>query len=78
MDVNERTIKIPDAKKLDAWHFSQDAMMNPCNRIITVGNIQELRGLINHWIYAIRFWHYMASPVSGSMSFADSTETWIR
>ena len=75
VDANEIAIKIPGAEKLDACHFSQDAMLNPCNRIITVGKIQELRGLINRWSYAYRFWHYMASPVNGLMAFADSTET---
>ena len=78
VDVNDLTIRLPIAKRIGAWKFFQDAMFNPGNRITTVRNVQELRGLINHWSYASRFWHYFASPVNGLLPFADSTNTWVR
>ena len=58
--------------------FFTDPMLNPGNRIITVRKIQELRGLRNHWSYANKFWHYVASPVNGLIAFADMAGAWIR
>lgn len=78
INVDKLTIRLPAAKQMDAWHVISDPMLNPGNRVITMAKIQELRGLINHWSYSCRFWHYVASPVNGLMSFGDSTGTWIR
>ena len=78
INADSLTIRLPKPKCLDAWQFFQDAMLSPGNRIVTVGKVQGLRGLINHWIYACRFWHYMASAVNALMSFGDETNTWIR
>ena len=77
-NVNDLTIKLPTAMAVGAWNVIQDPMLNHGNRIANVEAIQELRGLLNHWRYANRFWRYMASPVNGLMSFSDSTDTWIR
>ena len=40
--------------------------------------VQELRGLVNHWRYAIEFWRYVASPINALLEYADSANTWIR
>ena len=78
VDVGELTIRAPKAKIVDARHTFHDPMMNQGNMIITVRAIQELRGLINRWSYASRFWYYVDPPVNGLMSPADATDTWIR
>ena len=78
VNVDKLTIKHPTAKRIDAWHFFDDHMLNPGNRIIAVRKIQEMRGLINHWSCACRFWHYIVSPVNALLSFAEQTGTWIR
>ena len=76
--VDNLTIKLPTAKKVDAREYFQDSMLNPGNRIVTVHKVQELRGLANHWSYTNRFWHYLAPPMNGLLSFVDTTNTWVR
>ena len=78
INVDKPTIRLPDAKQMDAMDIATDPMFRPGNQIVTVKIIQKRRGLVNHWEYACRFWRYMASPINALMSFSDSTDTWIR
>ena len=78
VDVNKLTIRVPTAKRADALERVNQPMFRPGNRIITVKAVQELRGSINHWRYANRFWHFMASPINALLAFADSSGAWIR
>ena len=78
INVELMTIKLPTPKRHDALEKINARMLNPGNRVITVKLIQELRGQLNRWRYANRFWHYVASPINAMLAYADSTETWIR
>ena len=78
INVDRLTIRLPEAKQMDAFDVVNIPEFRPGNQIVMVRSVQRLRGLVNHWKSSCRFWHYVASPVNALMSFADSTETWIR
>ena len=37
-----------------------------------------MRGMVNYWRYADKFWHYVASPINALMVCSDPSNTWIR
>ena len=78
INVDKLTIRLPEAKQMDAYDVVNSPEFRPGNQIVMVKSVQRLRGLVNHWKSSCRFWHYMASPINALMSFADPTETWIR
>ena len=78
IDVNELTTKLPAAKIEDAWNFFRGPTFAVGNRVIKVGKVQGLRGLVNFWSHTNRFRRYTASPINALMAFADSADTWIR
>ena len=78
VNVDALTSRLPDAKVCRAWEVPRDHVFQSGNRIIPVKNAQLLRGLINHWVGAKRFWKYMGSPPNALLGCADETNTWIR
>ena len=78
VNVNSSTVRLPDAKMNKAWDVIRDPAFAPGARIIPVKQVQTMRGLINHWAGAGRFWKYMASPFSALLGYADETNTWVR
>ena len=78
VNVHMMEISLPAAKRSDSWDILTDPVLNPGNRVIPAKMVHQLRGLINHWRYANKFRHYVASPVNALMACADNTNTWIR
>ena len=78
VNVDQLRIRPPLVKQADARDVISDPRLNLGNRIITAHKIQQLRGMLNRWSYACRFWHYVASPIKGLLSFGNITDTWIR
>lgn len=76
--MNSLTIRLPDAKVCGAWGILHDPVFKEGNRIIPVKNAQVLRGLINHWTGANRFWKYTTAPINATMGRSDETNTWVR
>ena len=77
-NVNSLRIALPTPKIVYAEEVINRAVFTPGNRIIPVRKVQELRGLINHWAYADRFWKYWAAPINALLRYSDSTGTWTR
>ena len=46
--------------------------------MVSIREIQELRGNVANWDDANRIWRLLAEPVYRMSSYADSDETWIR
>ena len=79
-EVNVGSFKIclHDAKILGAWEVINGPVFTPGNRVIPAKKVQALRGLINHWQGANRFWKYMTARFNSLLSFTDGTNSWIR
>ena len=78
VNVELLTIELPEVKMMNAREVVMENMIGPGNRVVSVKCIQTLRGLLNHWRYANKFWHHFAAPVNGLLAYSDSTNTRIR
>lgn len=72
------TLTLPDDKIIGAQNLLGPPAFNPGNRIATLRDIQELREDMAHWKGGDLIWRFFAEPVNRTLSFADSTEPWIR
>ena len=77
-NVNSLRIALPTPRIVYAEEVINRAVFTPGNRIIPVRKVQELRGIINHWDYADRFWKYWTDPINALLIYSDSAGTWIR
>ena len=78
INVDSLTTRLPNAKVGGAWGMISDPVFQMRNRAIRVKKAHILRGLINHWGDANRFWKYMTAPFNALLGFADGTGTWVR
>ena len=78
VNVDSLKIRLPDAKIRGSWEVITCPVYKSRNRIIPVKKVRILRGLINHWMGANRFWEYMSLPLNTLMGFSDGPNKWIR
>ena len=67
------TIPLPDGKIIGAQVLIDYPTFGPGNRIVTLRDIQELRGNIINGQGANAIWRFFAAPIGRAFSFADST-----
>ena len=78
LDFELFTINLHGEKIIGAQNLLDSAAFDPGNRIVTLRDIQELRGDMARWQGANLTWRFFAEPVNQMLPFADSTESWIR
>ena len=78
VNVDTLIIRLPVAKVGGAWEMIHDPVFQPGNRITPVKKVQILRGLINRWSGASRFWKYMTAPFNALIGYAGGTGAWVR
>ena len=71
-------ITMPDGEIIGSQNLLDSPAYGHGDRIVTLRDIQELRGNMANWKGANLIWRFFAEPANRMMSFADSTETWIR
>ena len=78
VDFENFTITLPSEKIIGAQVLLQSPCFTPGNRLLSLHDVQELRGNMTHWQGANHIWRFLAEPINRMLSYADSTETWIR
>ena len=78
VNVDALATRLPNAKVGGAWEVINDPVFHPWNRVIPVEKAQILRGLVNHWSGANRFWKYMTAPFNALIGYVDGTGTLVR
>ena len=76
--MEDFTIALPGEKIIGAQVLIQPPSLTPGNRLVSLHDVQELRGNMTHWQGANHIWRFLADPINRMLSYADSTETWIR
>ena len=71
VNVDALSARLPDGKVCGSWGITHGPVFKPGNRIIPAENAQVVRGLINHWMGAIRFWKYNDAPFNAILGFSD-------
>ena len=75
--VEQFTAALPGEKIIGAQILIDPPSFDPGNRIVTLREVQELRGDITHWQCSSLTWRFFDESVSRMLPFADGTEKWI-